>query len=92
MKITPIGKVIHLKLDTVEKVGGKVVSLDTSSKKTTREVAYVVAVGPGVTQVKAGDTIHVKAWAIDIIRDKDQDFFYTNEEANGICSVVSYGK
>lgn len=92
MKIKPIGKVIYLKLDTVEQVGGKNVSLDTSSKKTTREVATVVAVGPEVTQVKVGDVIHIKAWAVDIIKDQDQEFFYTNEGANGICSVVSYTK
>lgn len=88
MKVKPIGKVIYLKLDTVESVGGKNVSLDTSSKKTTREVAEVLAVGPLVTQVKVGDIIHVKAWAIDVITSNKVEYFYTNEDANGICSIV----
>lgn len=92
MKIKPIGKVIYLKLDTVESVGGKNVSLDTSSKKTTREFAEVVAIGPAVTQVKVGDKIFVKAWAIDIINHDKQEYFFTNEDANGLCAVVSGSK
>lgn len=88
MKVKPIGKVIYLKLDTVEQVGGKNVSLDTSSKKTTREFAEVLAVGPLVTQVKTGDKVFIKAWAIDVIRHEDKDYFFTNEDANGLCAVL----
>lgn len=89
MKIKPIGKVIYLKLDTVESVGGKNVSLDTSSKKTTREYAKVLAVGPEVTQCKVGDYVFVKAWAIDIINHDKVEYFFTNEDANGLCAVVN---
>jgi co-chaperonin GroES (HSP10) len=89
MKIRPIGKVIYLKLDTVEQVGGNNVSLDTSSKKTTREFAKVLAVGPEVTQVKVGDKVFIKGWAIDMILHDKQEYFFTHEDANGLCAVVS---
>lgn len=89
MKIKPIGKVIYLKLDTVEKVGGSSVSLDTSSKKTIREFGEVLAIGPEVTQVKVGDKLFVKGWAIDTITHNKQEYFFTNEDANGLCAKVS---
>jgi co-chaperonin GroES (HSP10) len=89
MKIKPIGKVIYLRLDTVEQVGGKNVSLDTSSKKTTREFAEVLAIGPEVTQVKVGDKVFIKGWAIDMIMHDKQEYFFTHEDANGLCAVVS---
>lgn len=89
MKIKPIGKVIYLKLDTVEQVGGKNVSLDTSSKKTTREFAEVLAVGPDVTTVKVGDKLFVKGWAIDIINHDKKEYFFTSEDRDGICAVVT---
>lgn len=88
MKINPIGKTIYLKLDTVEKVGGSNVSLDTSSKKTTREFAEVIAVGPDVTQVKVGDKIFIKGYAIDCINYNKQEYFFTNEDVQGICAIV----
>lgn len=87
-QIKPIGKVIYLKLDTVEEVGGANVSLDTSSKKTTREFAEVLAVGPDVTKVKVGDKLMVKAWAIDEIVQDKQSYFFTSEDRDGICAVV----
>lgn len=89
MKIKPIGKNIYLKLDTVQEIGGKNVSLDTSSKKTTREYAEVLAVGKDVTQVKVGDKVLLKAWAIDIINHDKKEYFFTNEDANGLCAIVS---
>jgi len=89
MKIKPIGKVIYLKLDTVQEVGGKNVSLDTSSKKTTREFAEVLAVGPDVLTVKVGDYVFVKARAIDQITHDKKEYFFTNEDANGLCAVIS---
>lgn len=89
MKIKPVGKVIYLKLDTVEQVGGKNVSLDTSSKKTTREFAEVLAVGPLVTSVKVGDKVFVKAWAIDIINHDKVEYFFTHEDRDGLCAIVN---
>lgn len=89
MKIKPVGKVIYLKLDTVEEIGGKAVSLDTSSKKTTREFAEVLAVGPEVLTVKVGDKLLVKAWAIDEIVHDKESYFFTSEDRDGICAVVA---
>lgn len=88
MKVKPVGKVIYLKLDTVEQVGGKVASLDTSSKKTTREFAEVIAVGPLVTTVKPGDKVFIKAWAIDIINHDKVEHFFTHEDRDGLCAIV----
>lgn len=89
MKIKPVGKVIYLKLDTVEEVGGSNVSLDTSSKKTTREFAEVLAIGPDVEKVKVGDKLFIKAWAIDEIVHDKQSHFFTSEDRDGICAVVA---
>lgn len=88
MKIKPIGKVIYLKLDIVESIGGKNVSIDTSSKETTREFARVLAIGPEVTQVKVGDKILIKGWAVDTIVIDKVKYFFTNEDANGLCAVA----
>lgn len=89
MTINPIGKVIYLKLDTVEEIGGSAVSLDTSSKKTTRELAEVLAIGPDVTKVKVGDRLMVKAWAVDEIVQDKVSYFFTSEDRDGICAVVA---
>jgi co-chaperonin GroES (HSP10) len=89
MKVKPLGKVIYLKLDTVEQIGGATVSLDTSSKKTTREFAEVLAVGPDVKTVKKGDKVFVKGWSVDIIVHDKKEYFFTNEDRDGLCAVVT---
>lgn len=85
MKVHPVGNKIYLKMDTVEKVG----DLDVSSKKTTREFAEVLAVGPDVKTVKRGDKILVKAWAVDCITHDKKEYFFVSENTEGICAVIT---
>lgn len=83
--IIPIGKNILIAVDTVKKVG----DLQTEGKKTMNENGKVLAVGSEVTlDIKKGDTVLVKGWAIDSINYEKQEYFFVNEESGGICGVV----
>lgn len=86
MKIQPAKGKIYLGMQNVKKVG----DLDVSSKKTIREVAEVKAIGEGVTSVEVGDTILVKAWAIDTVSYENEDYFFVSENSDGICGKVTY--
>lgn len=83
MKIKPLKGIVHLKIDEV--TAG---ALNTSMRPSAVEVAEVSEVGEGVTSVKKGDKIFVKAWAVDNIVYNDQKFYFVAIETNGILAVI----
>ena len=85
MKVTPVGNKIYLEIRNVKKIG----DLDVSGKKSIREYGEVISVGSDVKQVKAGDRLLVKAWAIDTITHEGEDYFFVSENSDGICAVIS---
>jgi co-chaperonin GroES (HSP10) len=84
MTIKPAKGKIYLGMQNIQKIG----DLDVSTKKTIREVAIVEAIGDGVTSVKVGDTVLVKAWAIDTVTYEKQDYFFVSESSDGVCAVI----
>lgn len=88
MKVIPTGDRIYLGMATVETVGGKTISLDTSSKKTVKEVATVEGIGPDVKTVQVGDKVMVKAWAVDSITYEKKEYFFVLERSGGICAII----
>lgn len=84
MKIEPLKNQIYLKMDKVS-VG----ALDTSSYKSAIEFAEVLAVGKGVENIKKGDKVFVKGWAIDIITYKDITYHFVNIETGGVLAKVN---
>jgi co-chaperonin GroES (HSP10) len=83
--ITPTGSQIYLGLKTVQEVG----VLDVSSKKTVNEWGTVQAIGPEVKEIKVGDTILFKAWALDTITYEKEEHFFIREDSGGICAIVT---
>lgn len=84
--IQPIGKNIYIQMDEVKKVG----NLVTENKRTIHESGKVIAIGKDVTlDLKPGDTILVKGWAIDSITYDKQDYFFINEDSGAICAVIT---
>lgn len=59
---------------------------------TAQEVATVISIGEGWNHIdeplKVGDKIHVKSWAIDLISDGDDKYYYVWQETGGICAVI----
>jgi co-chaperonin GroES (HSP10) len=84
MKIKPLGNLVQIKVDEVH--AGV---LNTSSKETGIEYGEVVAVGDKVgLQVKAGDKVFFKAWAVDIITYEDKKYYFICPDTNGLLAVV----
>lgn len=91
MKITPLAGQVQVKFEEA-----KVGALDTSSRSTAVEIATVVAIGDGVssffegaTNIKAGDKVFVKAWAVDEIVYKDVKYHFVNFDSKGILAIVN---
>lgn len=52
------------------------------------EWGTVVAVGPDVSlQVKKGDKIYFKAWAVDIITVGEDKHYFISDDSDAICAV-----
>lgn len=84
MKIQPLGNNIQLKLDE-PKAG----VLDTSSRSVVIEKAEVVAVGPDVKiNVKVGDKVLFKSWALDSVVDNDKKYYFISTDTNGLLAIV----
>jgi co-chaperonin GroES (HSP10) len=82
MKIQPLKDIIMIKVNEVS-VGG----LDTSSKASAIEFGEVIAVGPDQKQVKVGDKIMFKSWAVDLINYEDKVYEFINPETGGIMAI-----
>lgn len=83
MTITPLRNTIYLKIDS-PKVG----DLDMASRDTAVEYAEVISVGDGVTSLKKGDRVFVKAWAVDIVQHEDKKYYFCNLDTNGILAII----
>ncbi len=83
MKIQPLKDEIQIKLE--EATAGL---LDTSSRESAIEYAEVLAVGDNIKDIKKGDFIFVKSWAIDSIYHKDKKYNFININTGGIKAIV----
>lgn len=84
MKIKPLKNIVYIKLEEV--IAGALV---TSSRESAVEYGEVLAVGEGVTSLKKGDTVFVKAWAIDNVFHEDTRYCFVNIESGGILAIVA---
>lgn len=83
--ITPYGDNIFIKIEQA-KLGG----LDTSAIKTGVEWGIVEALGPEVEtkDLKVGDKVFVKAWAVDMVLYNKVEYYFTSEARKGIVAIV----
>ncbi len=86
MKIQPLGNTIQL--DIAEASAG---ALDTSSRDSAVEYAKIVAIGDTTeqtAQLRVGNYVFVKAWAIDIIAHDGKKYYFVNMDTNGVLAIV----
>lgn len=86
MKIIPIYN--HIQLEFEEATAGDLI---TSSRESAVEYAKVIAIAEnikGTFNLKVGDYIFVKAWAIDIINHQDKKYYFIDLDTNGILAVI----
>lgn len=84
MKIVTLGKRIRLKIDE-PKAG----ALDTSAMSVAKETGTVMGLGDDVTlPLKVGDRIQFKSWAVDIITDGTDKYYYISQDSDGICAKI----
>lgn len=83
MKIKPLPSMVQL--DIEEAFAG---ALSTSSRESAVEYAEVLEVGTDCGEIKKGDKVFVKSWAIDIINHKSKKYFFCNITTKGILAVV----
>lgn len=81
--MTPLKNKIQLKIDEV-KIGA--IQSDTVAEKAT-----VLAVGPDCkteTFELIGRTVYFKAWAVDVITDNGEKFYFISEDSDALCAVT----
>lgn len=83
MKIQPLKGEIQIKLD--EASAG---ILNTSSRESAVEYGEVLAVGDDVEEIKKGDFILVKSWAIDSITHEDKRYNFVSMKTGGVKAIV----
>lgn len=83
MKVIPTKNKVYLKVES-PKAG----ALDLSGKPTGVEYGEVIAIGEGVTNVSVGNTIFIKAWAMDIINFKGEAYYFCDGDSLGICANI----
>lgn len=79
----PLKNKIQLKIDDV-KIGA--IQSDTVAEKGT-----VVAVGAECkpeTKELVGKTIYFKAWAVDVITDNGEKFYFISEDSDALCGIL----
>ena len=84
MKIKPLTNFVQIGI-----AEAKAGVLDTSSRHSAVEYAEVLEVGEGVTTLKKGDFIFVKAWAVDIITYEEKKYYFVNLDTKGIVAIVT---
>lgn len=56
------------------------------------EKAKVIAIGKelnnSLEDIKVGDMIYVKAWAIDIITDQGKEYNFVDASNDAICAII----
>lgn len=83
MKIKPLKDEVQLKIERA--TAGDLV---TSSYESAIEYGEVLAVGDSVEELKKGDRVFVKSWAIDIITHEDKKYYFVNLNTKGIKAIV----
>lgn len=83
LKIKPLKGEIQLKME--EASAG---ILDTSSRESAVEYAEVIAIGDDVTEIKKGDFVFVKSWAIDSIYHQDKRYNFVSLKTGGVKAIV----
>ncbi len=83
MGIEPLPGIVYLKTES-QKVG----ALDTSSKESAVEFAEVIALGEGINNLRVGDKIFVKSWAVDLVYHEGQWHKFCNIKTDGILAIV----
>jgi len=90
MKIIPYKNKIQVEMLTLKS------ALQTEIKV---EKAKVIAIGDEVntskhaigkitSEIKVGDMLYVKAWAIDIIQDGGKDYNFVSADNDAICAII----
>lgn len=84
IKIQPLGK--KLLIDIPESTAGGLVIHQGAQ---IQEQGTILAIGPDVTiDVKIGDTIHFKAWGIDVLTIDGNKFYYLDTDVSALCGLV----
>lgn len=83
MKIKPLQGEIQIKLE--EASAG---TLDTSSRESAVEYGEVLAVGDDVHEIRKGDFVFVKSWAIDQINHEDKKYCFVTLKTGGVKAII----
>lgn len=88
LKVKPHGRKLLMSIPET-KTGSLVVQQGAQIQ----EIGTVIAVGkeidPKYYQIKVGDTLHFKAWAVDIITVDGEKFYYLDADSDAICGIVT---
>lgn len=88
----PLGKKIQISID--KPTAG---NLDLSSKASAVECGTVIAfagkeglqnIWIGNTEVKIGDKIGFKAWAIDVLTIDGETYYFIDSDSEGLCAII----
>lgn len=82
-QIHPLPNEIHLKVE-----GAVAGALDTSSRESAIETGIVISVGEAITEIKTGDTVLFKSWAVDIIDFNGVKHYFINKHTGGIKAIL----
>lgn len=84
MKIKPLGAKVQISI-AESKAGG----LEVSGLSVAREMGKVLALGNEVTiPIKVGDQILFKAWAVDIINENGEKYYFIDQDSKGLCAII----
>ena len=81
--IKPLPGIIQIELEEA-----KAGALDTSSRSSAVEYGKVIAVGDDIKDLKKGDNVFVKSWAIDKITHQNKSYWFISISTNGILAIV----
>jgi co-chaperonin GroES (HSP10) len=85
MEIKPVGNIVLLEIEEA-----KAGILDTSSRNSAVEWGKVVAIGEDVKlNIKVGDKVFAKSWAMDNVMYKDKRYIFICPETNGILCTFN---
>lgn len=82
-KIYPLEGEVQVKIEKAE-VG----VLDTSSRRSGVECGEVIAVGKDVTELKKGQKIFFKSWALDPVTHDGKDYYFISLMTKGIKAII----